>query len=112
MPTTRRGFLGATLGAAAATLARPLVADGPVTPAPSVPPASPSPSPTPLAAADPKVQALARLARERYGRFLTAEELVVLDERVAGVERRSARLRAWKLANADEPATSFRAGRP
>lgn len=113
MPTTRRGFLGATLGVAAATLARPLAAEGPATPAPSAAlPASPSPTPTPAASADPRAQALARLARERYGRFLTAEELTVLDERVAGVERRSARLRAWKLVNADEPATRFRAARP
>ena len=113
MPTTRRGFLGATLGAAAATLARPLAADGPSHPpaAPSVPPASPSPTPAAAAAVDPKAQALAALARERYGRFLTAEELAVLDDRVAGVERRSARLRAWKLSNGDEPAAVFRAAR-
>jgi hypothetical protein len=52
------------------------------------------------------------LARVRYGKFLTEEELPLLDEDMAGLERRSARLRAYKLANSEEPAVDFSARRP
>src|SRR5512141_61656 len=106
MATTRRGFLGAAIGAAA-TLVRPFTgtARG-QTASPAVPAATPTPAPP-----DPKAELLAKLARERYGKFLTAEELAMLDERTAGIERRSARLRALKLANGDEPVSDFRARR-
>jgi hypothetical protein len=107
MPTSRRGFLGAALAAAAATLSRPFAARGQTT---STPAPGPAASPTP-APPDPKAEALARLARERYGKFLSGEELTMLDERCAGIERRSQRLRAVRLLNADEPAAEFRAGR-
>jgi hypothetical protein len=104
VPTTRRGFLGTALGSTVAALARPFAARAQTTPAP--PSATPTPAPP-----DPKAELLAKLARERYGKFLTAEELTMLDERIAAVERRSARLRAVKLSNGDEPATEFRARR-
>ena len=105
MSTTRRGFLGTALGSTVAALARPFAARAQTTPA-TPPAATPTPAPP-----DPKAELLAKLARERYGKFLTAEELTMLDERIAGIERRSARLRALKLANGDEPATEFRARR-
>lgn len=104
--TSRRGFLGAAAGVAGFLL-RPFAAGGQTqtaTPAPAV--ATPTPVP-----ADPKAQALAKLARERYGRFLSAEELPVLDERIAALERRGVRLRAVKFANGEEPAAQFHAGR-
>jgi hypothetical protein len=107
MSTSRRGFLGTAFAAAAATLSRPFAARGQTTP---TPPPAPAASPTP-APPDPKAEALAKLARERYGKFLTSEELTMLDERCAGIERRSQRLRAVKLNNADEPVAEFRAGR-
>jgi len=109
MTTSRRGFLGAALAAAAATFSRPFAARGQTTPTPT-PPRTPAASPTP-APPDPKAEALAKLARERYGKFLSEEELTMLDERCAGIERRSQRLRAVRLNNADEPAAEFRAGR-
>ena len=112
MSTSRRGFLGSALAAAAAALSRPFAARGQTTPTPAAPrtPAAPGPSPPP-APPYPKAVALARLARERYGKFLSADELTMLDERCAAIERRSQRLRAVRLSNADEPAAEFRAGR-
>jgi hypothetical protein len=71
--------------------------------------AAPAPTPTPPAAPP---GLLSRLARERYGEFLTEDELPLLDEDMAGLERRSARLRGHKLANSEEPAVDFSAKRP
>lgn len=109
MPSSRRGFLGTAVGGAVAALARPFALKAQTAPASSTP-VAPAVSPTPTPP-DPKAELLAKLARERYGKFLTPEELTMLDERIAAVERRSARLRAVKLANGDEPATEFRARR-
>jgi len=72
---------------------------------------TPTPTPTPAAPAAKPPDLLAKLARERYGKFLTEEELPLLDEDMAGLERRSARLRAYKLANSEEPAVDFSAER-
>ncbi len=70
---------------------------------------APTPTPTPAPARSPDL--LAKLARDRYGKFLTEEELPLLDEDMAGLERRSARLRGFKLANSEEPAVDFPAVR-
>jgi len=95
MSSSRRGFLG-MLAAWAGAVAVPTT-----TPAPS-----PSPSPTPSGPT-----ALQTASRERFGKFLTAEELPMLDERIASIERRGARLRAYALENSDEPAADFSAAR-
>ena len=108
MGTSRRGFLGTAIAAAAAAVSRPFAARGQS--AAVATPSAPSPSPTP-APPDPRAEALAKLARERYGKFLSADELTMLDERCAGIERRSQRLRTVKLANGDEPVGEFRANR-
>jgi len=108
MPTSRRGFFGTAFATAVAALSRPFAARGQT--AAVATPAAPSPSPTP-APPDPKAEALAKLARERYGKFLSSDELTMLDERCAAIERRSERLRVVKLANGDEPVGEFRAGR-
>jgi hypothetical protein len=108
--TSRRGFLGAAAGVAGFLL-RPFAASSQTqTPAPTAAPAPAVATPTPVPA-DPRAEALAKLARERYGKFLSAEELPVLDERIAALERRGVRLRAVKLANGEEPAAQFHAGR-
>ncbi len=108
MLSTRRGFLGTAAGVAG-VLVRPFAAKGQTaTPTAAPPAATPTPTPAPP---DPKTEALVKLARERYGRFLSAEELPMLDERIGALERRGIRLRAVKLANAEEPASEFRAGR-
>ncbi len=107
--TSRRGFLGAAAGVAGFLL-RPFAASSQTqTPTATPGPAVATPTPVP---ADPVTSALAKLARERYGKFLSAEELPMLDERVAAIERRGVRLRAVKLANGEEPAAQFHAGRP
>lgn len=99
MPT-RRAILKAA-GAISALASVPLAAQT------SVPTSAPTPLPTPAPARPPDL--LAKLARERYGKFLTEDELPLLDEDMAGLERRSARLRGYKLANSEEPAVDFQA---
>lgn len=98
MPT-RRAILKAA-GAISALVSVPIAAQTP----------APAPTPTPPPAKPPDL--LAKLARERYGKFLTEDELPLLDEDMAGLERRSARLRGYKLANSEEPAVDFSADRP
>ena len=98
MESSRRGFLGMLAGwAGAAAVPTPTKTPPP----PATPVATPSAGPSPLVLA----------ARERYGKYLTEEERAMLDERVAGIERRGARLRAYALENSDEPAADFTAGR-
>ncbi|HSD72679.1 MAG TPA: hypothetical protein VLE54_07805 [Thermoanaerobaculia bacterium] len=102
MPRTRRAILKAA-GAISALAALPLPAQTPV-------PAPPGPTPTPAPKKEPGT--LAKLARERYGKFLTEEELALLDDDMESLERRSARLRGYKLGNGEEPAVDFAALRP
>jgi hypothetical protein len=97
MPKTRRAILKAAAGLSALA-ALPLPAQT-ATPAPG-----PSPTPTPGKKAP---GPLAKLARERYGKFLTEEELALMDDDMDGLERRSARLRGYKLGNGEEPAVDF-----
>jgi hypothetical protein len=97
MPKTRRAILKAA-GAVSALAALPLPAQI-ATPSPG-----PSPTPTPGKKAP---GPLAKLARERYGKFLTEEEMALMDEDMQGLERRSARLRGYKLGNGEEPAVDF-----
>jgi len=99
MPRTRRAILKSA-AALSALAALPLPAQTP-----------PAASPTPTPAPGTKPGTLAKLARERYGKFLTEEELTLLDDDMEGLERRSARLRAFKLSNAEEPAVDFAAVR-
>ncbi|HSE62151.1 MAG TPA: hypothetical protein VLG15_00930 [Thermoanaerobaculia bacterium] len=99
MPRTRRAILKSA-AALSALAALPLPAQTP-----------PAASPTPTPAPEKKPGTLAKLARERYGKFLTEEELTLLDDDMEGLERRSARLHAFKLSNAEEPAVDFAAVR-
>ncbi len=97
MSATRRGFLAAT-AAAAAWLLRPFGTRAQT----MTPTLSPTPAPPPL---------MAGVARDRYGKFLSGDEAKLLEDRLAGQERRSGRLRSFKLANSEEPATDFRVRR-
>jgi hypothetical protein len=99
MPRTRRAILKAA-GAISALAALPLRGETPS-------PAPPGPTPTPAPKKEPGT--LAKLARERYGKFLTEEELALLDDDMESLERRSARLRGYKLGNGEEPAVDFAA---
>lgn len=108
MASTRRSLLKKMAAAPALLLLgqadRAAAAD--TTPTPT-----PAPTPTPPPAAEKKPSLLAQAARERYGKFLTEEQGAMLDERMAGLERTSARLRALKFRNGEEPATDFRVKR-
>ena len=97
MPRTRRAILKAA-GAISALAALPLPTQT-ATPAPG-----PSPTPTP---GKKEPGTFAKLARERYGKFLTEEEMASMDGDMEALERRSARLRGYKLANGEEPAVDF-----
>ncbi len=103
MFTTRRSFVGMA-GALVALLTTPFHrAKGQTVT--SAPPATPTPAPAA------KESGLARLARERYGKYLGEEELKMLDEEMASLERRSGRLRGISLKNWEEPATDFQVRR-
>jgi hypothetical protein len=101
MPRTRRAILKSA-AALSALAALPLPAQ--------TPPAAP-PGPTPTPAPEKKPGTLAKLARERYGKFLTEEEMALMDDDMEGLERRSARLRGFKLSNGEEPGVDFAAVR-
>lgn len=98
MPKTRRAILKAA-GTLSVLAALPLPAQ---TPAPAT-----TPTPTPAK----KPDGLARVARERYGKFLTEDEMARMDEDMAFLDTRSGRLRALRLENGEEPATDFRVRR-
>ena len=99
MAETRRSILKAA-GALSALATLPLPAQ------------TPTPAATPTPVPEKKPTALARVARERYGKFLSEAEQVLMDEDMAFVETRSARLRKFALENGEEPAVDFRTGRP
>ena len=105
MTSTRRSLLKGVVAAPAllASLRRADRAEAAET--------TPTPTPTPTPAAEKKPSLLAQAARERYGKFLTEEQGAMLDERMAALERTSARLRSFKLGNSEEPTTDFRVKR-
>ena len=100
MAKTRRAILKAA-GALSALAALPVRAQTP----------SPVPAATPTPAPAKKPEGLARVARERYGKFLTEDEMARMDEDMAFLDTRSARLRALRLENGEEPAVDFRVSR-
>lgn len=112
MRSTRRMILKGATALASLFVARSTAGQVAGSPAPrGTPTPAPSPSTTPSPAPS-EPGPLAKAARERFGRFLNAEELKMLDEEMASIERRSARLAAFPLANGEEPATDFRVRRP
>jgi len=97
---TRRAILKAA-GALSALAALPVPAQ--------TPPPGATPTPAPAPAKNP--EGLARVARDRYGKFLTEDEMARMDEDMAFLDTRSARLRALRLENGEEPAVDFRVSR-
>ncbi|MFN2387249.1 MAG: hypothetical protein ABR576_13355 [Thermoanaerobaculia bacterium] len=106
MGSTRRAILSAA-GAVASLFAARRTLGQTATPAPR-PPTTPAPGGPPTTPAPAEPGPLARAARERFGKFLAPEELKMLDEEMAAVERRGARLKEIPLANGEEPSTDFR----
>lgn len=106
MPTPRRGFLKSLAVVPLAPGAAVALAQTP-TPSPA-PSASPSPAPP-----GPVAEALTRVVEQRYGSQLEPADLreiaKSIDESLQGAERLR---KAMKLANADEPVSTFRARPP
>ena len=108
MSSTRRAILAAVGAVASLFAARRSLGQ---TAAPTaVPSPTPAPGTTPTPApAEPGP--LARAARERFGKFLSPVELKMLDDEMASIERRGARLKEIVLQNGEEPAADFRVSR-
>ena len=96
--TTRREF-GKTLGA----LAVPFVATPPLEAQAEKKPSQPEAS-TPSPA-----HAVVEIIRQKYGKYLTADQLDEIRKRVERNQSRTESLRGFKLSNSDEPAFTFRA---
>jgi hypothetical protein len=105
---SRRRF---TKGAAAALVAVPLAvasrrgdAQQP-TPSPAEPKAPPNPQPTPTPAPRPSpvAEAYAEVAKARFGKHLTDDEMRRVRQGLEGNVRSAERLRAVKMKNSDEP---------
>jgi hypothetical protein len=111
MRSTRRMILKGATALASLFVARSAAGQAAGSPAP---PGSRTPAPSPSTTPSPAPSEpgpLARAARERFGKYLNAEELKMLDVEMASIERRSTRLAALPLANGEEPATDFRVNR-
>jgi hypothetical protein len=108
---SRRQF---TKTIAAALVAAPLVstlANAQTTGIPKEPSALPSPSPSPTTPPpSPVAEAYAEVARARFGKFVTPEQMTKVKEDLEGNVRASDRLRIYKLENDDEPDFVFTAG--
>jgi hypothetical protein len=103
MHSTRRALLKGASALVSLFAAKFSAAQAAATPTPT-----PNPTPATTPAAPPEPGPLARAARERFGKYLSPEELKMLDEEMAAVERRGARLATFPLKNGEEPATDFR----
>ena len=68
----------------------------------SLPSPTPSPSPTPQPPS-PVVDAYVEVARARFGKFVTPEQMTKIKEDLEGNVRAADRLRNYKLENGDEP---------
>jgi hypothetical protein len=106
MGSTRRAILSAAGAVASLFAARRTLGQ---TATPAAPPRpTPAPGAPPATAAPAEPGPLARAARERFGKFLSPEELRMLDDEMASLERRGARLKEMPLGNGEEPSTDFR----
>lgn len=92
---TRRGF---TLGLLAGAPLTSLVA--------AAVPANADEPADPLVA---RSEALSRIVRTRYGKFLTPEQLIEVEKAIVRKQRHADVMREVRLKNSDEPAFMFRA---
>jgi hypothetical protein len=65
-------------------------------------------NPPPKKSCEKEFQNLYNIVKERYGNWLTAEELEEVKKDVQAIEETSKALRAMKLHNSDEPFFVFR----
>jgi hypothetical protein len=113
---SRRGRRDFTKALAAAVVAAPASLSNAgaqtTTPAPEAKsPPNPQPTPAPQTPQPPSPVAVAyaEVARARFGAQLTPDEMARLRRDLEGNVRAAERLRAHKLANADEPDFAFEA---
>jgi hypothetical protein len=111
----RRGRRNFTKALAASLVAAPAALSAAsaqtTTPAPEAKaPPNPQPTPTPQQPQpSPTAAAYAEVARARFGQQLTPDEMARVRRDLEGNVRAADRLRAHKLANADEPDFAFEA---
>lgn len=109
----RRGRRDFTKAMAAAIVAAPAslsAAQAQTTPAPEAKsPPNPQPTPQQPPTPSPVAVAYAEVARARFGEQLTPDEMTRVRRDLEGNVRAAERLRAHKLANADEPDFIFEA---
>ena len=101
MGSARRSFLKSL--AAAPLLPAALTQVGPN------PPPPPTPVPSAADAPSPAAEALAEAARHRYGAHFEAGDMNEIRKAIHGNLQAADRLRKLKLANSDEPVTTFAA---
>jgi hypothetical protein len=107
MGSARRSFLMSLAGAPLLPAAFAQVAPNP----PQTP--SPTPAPSPSDVPSPMAEALAEAARHRFGAHFALGDLSEVRKAIHGNLRAADRLHAMvKLANADEPVTTFAAQPP
>lgn len=96
--------------ALAAAAAKSRAKSTPPAPPPPAAPVAPTPPAAPAAEApSEEARALAEVVRRRYGDQLSESDLQTITRDIDGDLRGAKRLRDLKLANADEPDTTFHA---
>jgi hypothetical protein len=104
---SRRGFAKSLVLAAAAPALAGAAALGQTTPAPSPSPTPvPTPSPTPEAPSS-AAEALTEVARIRWGKHLSGEQLSEISKTIDGRLRGADAMKKFPLTNADEPDVVF-----
>ncbi|MBZ5555387.1 MAG: hypothetical protein LAO21_21980 [Acidobacteriia bacterium] len=76
---------------------------------PEAKPAAPAQTGSQEMKPSPEAEALAEVVKQRYGKFLTDEQMVEVKLGLERGVRGRQRIRAFKLTNADEPVTMFHA---
>jgi hypothetical protein len=99
---SRRKFLKNVAGVSAVALTNPLAMAAAQSPQqPTAPPQTPQTTPT-------QAQLLGEIVRQRYGQYLTPDQLSSVLTSLDGALQRARRLREFKLKNSDEPDSTFR----
>lgn len=114
---SRRRFARTLAAAALAAPAAALAARAQTPPATKEPVAPPNPQPTPTPAPQqqgpprpsPLAEAYGEVARLRFGKGLSPEQMQAVKRDLEGNVRTAERLRAFKLKNSDEPDFAFEA---
>jgi hypothetical protein len=101
---SRRRFLKNVAGLSAVAIANPVgVVAG------ELPPQSAVQTPQNTATTPTQAQYLGEIVRQRYGQYLTPDQLADVLRGLDGAMQRSKRLREFKLKNSDEPDSTFHA---